>query len=168
MSDDQCSNNEEEGYAENNDIINGYREFFMRKKSAFNSEDSYEKEFLNRLKTLKLNASKVESDDENESEDNDDDKDGAESEEEDIIMKHYKPEVVQTREEKLKSNLLRKQQENVLSADELIKKSIIKYKKSQEDENISESTSDGENGYLNDNYDESKPDGELLKVCILF
>jgi hypothetical protein len=167
MSDDQCSNNEEEGYAENNDIINGYREFFMGKKSAFNSEDSYEKEFLNRLKTLKLNASKVESDDEDETDDNDDDKindkDGDENEEEDIIMKRYKPEIVQTKEDKLKSNSLRKQQENVLSADELIKKSI-KYKKSQEDDNISESTSDDENGYLNGNYDESKPDGELLQV----
>lgn len=151
------SNNEEEGYAENNDIINGYRDFFMKKKSAFNSEDSYDKDFFQKLKSIKLNASKIESEAEEE------DEKSYDEEEEDIIMKRYKPEMMLPREEKLNSTLFRKQQENVLSADELIKKSF-KYKKSLEDNDASESSSEDENSCLNECYDESKPDGELLQV----
>ena len=143
---------EEDGYAENNEIINGYREFFMRKKSAFDLEDGYEKEFLTKLKNKKTENQDAKVKDESECSEEEDE------EEEDNDSKNYNFSAENEKKQ------IRKQQENVLSADKLIKRSI-KYVKSKEDKNMNQSSSsDDENELPNAHFDESKPDGELIQV----
>jgi hypothetical protein len=157
-------NNEDESYEDNNEIINGYRDFFLRKRSnmsgdennLYSDSNSYERTYLNKLNKLK--SANIDSDSETESET---------EEEEEETYKPNKSAEAKTSYEKIylainSDSKVKLQQENVCSADELINKDIKAKYRDETDENES-SESDNDQGE-EEEYNDTKPEGELLKI----